>query len=267
VPFTPLGVTAFNNGGFPAGIKGGPVAEVFEWLVEQLHRIEPMMTDPNTGQLGYGCWAYSYRPNVNNPNSLSNHSSGTAIDYSAPRHPNGSSVAAGNSGWANPDAVQAVVNEAGVIRWLRGNDPMHFEISPGASESDVQAAANRLRRDNIPGQPKPPDPKPPTPTPTPTPEPVPPGGSQEDDDMPFHYYVRHTDGTIYRSADNLNTLRAVKSMDELHHYIGMAELPGGNIKAKTIRGGQWVDIDDEEDLWPQNTDSQSNLVPFGSVVK
>jgi hypothetical protein len=170
VPFHPLGVTGFRNGGFPTGIKGGDVATVFTYLVERLHaEAEPMLSDPISGQLGYGCWSYEYRANVNNPSQLSCHASGTAIDYNAPRHPNGTSVASGRSGWSirSVSAVRAILADlGGVVRWLDGNDPMHFEIHGTAAQ--VAAVAARLRR--IPGQvnDNPAEPAEPTPPPAPT---------------------------------------------------------------------------------------------------
>ena len=57
-----------------------------------------MQRDPATGLIGYGCWGYEFRANVNNPSQLSCHASGTAIDYNANRHPNGTVAPGGRSG-------------------------------------------------------------------------------------------------------------------------------------------------------------------------
>lgn len=178
VQFNPFGITPFKNGGFAGGVKGGDVHAVFTYLVDRLNGIEPIMRDPNTGQLGYGCWGYSYRANVNNPSTLSCHSSGTALDYNATRHANGTSVSAGNSGWSAADIVRVralLRSIGGVVRWLEGNDPMHFEIHGTADE--VRYAANKIRGGTLgsdpleQGHPGPPAEPPPTaPTPIPTPD-------------------------------------------------------------------------------------------------
>lgn len=153
-PFSVLGTKPFKDGGFPVGLKGGDVSTVFRHLVTRLHNeVEPMMIDPDSGLIGYGCWAYQYRANVNNPSVLSCHASGTAIDYNAPRHPNGTSVGAnGGGGWTAAQAAKIrgiLADLGGVVRWLTSNDPMHFEIA--ASEAAVAAVATRLSRD--PGKP------------------------------------------------------------------------------------------------------------------
>jgi hypothetical protein len=139
-----VGAPPFGSGGFVGGMKGGDVGAVFEYLVNRLHNeVEPM--DSEGGNLGYGAWGYSYRANVNNPSSLSCHASGTAIDYNAPRHPNGTSTGPnGGGGWSGSQyhQINAILNEIGVIEWLNENDPMHFEIDGTASQ--VAEAAARL---------------------------------------------------------------------------------------------------------------------------
>lgn len=205
VPFHPMGVTGFRNGGFPTGIKGGDVATVFTHLVERLHaEAEPMLSDPATGQLGYGCWSYEYRANVNNPSQLSCHASGTAIDYNAPKHPNGTTVASGRSGWSirSVPAVRAILADlGGVVRWLEGNDPMHFEIHGTAAQ--VAAVAARLRR--IPGQV---NDTPPEPTETPTPAPTP--GPTVEDDM----FTDENGKALELAAQGGYTYRLVRDTDD-----------------------------------------------------
>lgn len=132
---------------YPGGIKAGDVETVFSYLVDRLHSdVEPMMTDPDNGSTGYGAWGYSYRDNVNNPGQLSCHASATAIDYNAPKHPNGTSTGPnGGGGWtgAQYSKIQQILAEcSGVVRWLTSNDPMHFEISGSASA--VASAAAKL---------------------------------------------------------------------------------------------------------------------------
>lgn len=138
-----LGSRPFNNGGFPSGVKDGSVARIFRYLVSRLHaEVEPIMTEGSN--IGYGCWGYSFRANVNNPSVLSCHASGTAIDYNAPRHPNGT-VAGPNGGGGWTAAQVAKIREIladldGVVRWLSGNDPMHFEIAGTPAAVDRVAA-------------------------------------------------------------------------------------------------------------------------------
>lgn len=154
VPLSVAGSRPFGEGGFPGGVVGGPVHTVFSVLVYRLHtEVEPMMT--KDGQVGYGCWAYTYRANVNNPSQLSCHASGTAIDYNAVRHPNGTSTGpGGGGGWSGDQyrKIQGILADlGGVIRWLKGNDPMHFEIYGNAAA--VAAVAARL---SGPDKPEPP---------------------------------------------------------------------------------------------------------------
>jgi hypothetical protein len=134
--YTVLGTVPYGSGGYAGGMKAGDISTVFTYLIEQLDaRVEPM--DSGGGGDGYGCWAYNYRANVNNPSSLSCHASGTAIDYNAPRHPNGTSTGpSGGGGWtaAQYYEVCEILDELqGALDWLTSNDPMHFE-------ADVDAA-------------------------------------------------------------------------------------------------------------------------------
>lgn len=149
---------------FPGGIKSGDVEKVFQHLIQRLHNeVEPMMTDPGTGKIGYGCWGYTYKQNVNNPSTLSCHASGTAIDYNAPKHPNGTSTtSSGGGGWtgAQYKKIQQILAEmGGVVRWLSGNDPMHFEIK--GTSAQVAAVAARLSGGTLPapGTPNTPEPE------------------------------------------------------------------------------------------------------------
>src|SRR4051812_39134525 len=69
-----------NGVSFAPGCKSGPVHTV---LAHVAHRL---MTEVE--KAGEGCWGYAYSRN-RNANNLSCHASGTAIDFNAPRHPNG----------------------------------------------------------------------------------------------------------------------------------------------------------------------------------
>lgn len=110
----------------PPGVKSGDVATVLRYVAEQFHkRVEP---------LGEGCWGYAYRQN-RNANNLSCHSSGTAIDLNAPRHPNGK---AGTFTKAQVATIRRILTEVdGAVRWggdFTGTpDEMHFEIVANAA--------------------------------------------------------------------------------------------------------------------------------------
>jgi len=165
-----VGAPPFGSGGYAGGMKSGDVSTLFIYLINRLHNeVEPMM---NQGGNGYGCWGYSYRANVNNPSQLSCHASGTAIDYNAPKHPNGTSTGPnGGGGWSGSqyNKIRDILAGPlqGAIRWLTSNDPMHFEIYGNSSK--VASVAKSLGGGGTP--------VPPTPTPEP-PKPEP------EDDMP-----------------------------------------------------------------------------------
>jgi hypothetical protein len=105
---------------FPGGVKAGDVATVLGYVATQLHhRVEACVA-------GWD-WGYTFKANVNNPSQLSCHASGTAIDYNAPLHSNGSS---GTFTDAQVGTIYAILNEVqGAVDWLEGYDEMHFEIS------------------------------------------------------------------------------------------------------------------------------------------
>jgi hypothetical protein len=68
---------------------------------------------------------------VNNPSQLSCHASGTAIDWNAPDHPNGSSGTFSN---AQVTTIYTILAEVeGAVAWLESYDEMHFEICVSAS--------------------------------------------------------------------------------------------------------------------------------------
>lgn len=96
------------------------------------------------------CWGYAFRPNANDPNSLSRHSGAIATDGNAPLHPNG--VPTRNTFTsAQIDEVHKILDEIvdddgnRVLRWggdYTGTpDAMHTEINAG-TESVKQAARN-----------------------------------------------------------------------------------------------------------------------------
>jgi hypothetical protein len=139
-----IGVVPFvvNGVSFPSGARGGDVGVVFGYLAEQYaKRVEPLVSP--------GCWGYYYKQSANSAALLSCHSSGTAIDFNAPKHPNGKR---GTFTAAQVKAIRAILAElGGVVYWggdAWGNgtpDEMHFEIDTDATVAQVAAVANKIR--------------------------------------------------------------------------------------------------------------------------
>jgi hypothetical protein len=128
-----IGVEPFSVAGvaFPGGVRGGDVTTVLRYIAVQYHhRVQPLVSP--------GCWGWSYRQN-RNANNLSCHSSGTAIDINAPKHPNGIE-ASENFTARQIDEIHTILAEINelddVVHWggdwhkINGltPDPMHFEI-------------------------------------------------------------------------------------------------------------------------------------------
>jgi hypothetical protein len=125
---------------FPGGVKRGPVSVVLRYLIEQFDkRVEEVdLYDPGDE------WGYVYKPSANSPSKLSCHSSGTAVDINATRHPNRKR---GTFTAAQVDAIHTILDELdGVVRWLGDTsgtpDEMHFEIKGTAAE--VARVAGRI---------------------------------------------------------------------------------------------------------------------------
>lgn len=123
-------------------VDNANVATVFTYLVQQYDkRVEPVK-----GPVADD-WGFAYRANVNSPNELSNHASGTAIDINATKHPN--AVATSKTFTTKQvAAVHAILAELDhVVRWggdyTHTVDAMHFEINvpPGG----LAAIGKKLR--------------------------------------------------------------------------------------------------------------------------
>lgn len=123
------------------GVRAGDVAVVLHYVAEQLNRRVEQAITP-------GCWGYNYRANVNNPNQLSTHASGTSFDYNAPKHPNGKKNTFTATQFAEIDEILREVDN--VVVQLRGYDEMHFEIKGNAAK--VAAVARKLRGGTSPAQ-------------------------------------------------------------------------------------------------------------------
>jgi peptidoglycan hydrolase-like protein with peptidoglycan-binding domain len=129
--FAPCGVA------YPGGVKSGDVETVLRYLAEQYHaRVEPLVS-------GW-CWGYTYKE-ISGSNTISNHGSGTALDFNAPDHPYGVRGTFNSGQVSQIRAILAEVSPA--VRWGgdysgSGVDEMHFEIN--ASAATVADVAARL---------------------------------------------------------------------------------------------------------------------------
>lgn len=121
--------------GITGKVLDGDVWIVFRWLVEQYNaRVEKV--NPKDS------WGYSYRKIRGGSSSWSNHSSATAIDIDASKHP---FLASGTMTAKQAAACRAIVAESGgVLKWLEGHDEMHWEIRPGVTAAQVAAFARTI---------------------------------------------------------------------------------------------------------------------------
>ena len=140
-PNLPLRPLVIDGIPFPPGIRDDDAVEtVLRYVLEQYNRrVEPLRHP--------GCWGFNYRANANDPNSLSNHSSGTAVDVNAPAHPNGVATLRTFSR-TQVACVHAILAEVrGVVRWggdyTRTPDAMHFEIN--TDPATLHEVAEELR--------------------------------------------------------------------------------------------------------------------------
>lgn len=130
----------------PGILDNDDVYEVLRYVAEQMHaRVEPIVRE---GWHQADDWGFYFRDNRNDPDSLSNHSSATAFDYNATRHPNG--VPTRNTWGAVQIAeIHRILAEVDhVVRWggdyTKTPDSMHFEVN--ADRAAVAKVAARLRR-------------------------------------------------------------------------------------------------------------------------
>jgi hypothetical protein len=135
VPLSTLSVGAAT---FPAGVRRGDVHVVLGYVARRFDReVEALVK-------GW-CWGHSYRV-ISSSTSLSNHSSGTAIDLNAPRHPLGRS---GTFSATQRSHIRSILNSCnGVVRWggdySGRKDEMHFEINVRPGDPRLAALAKRI---------------------------------------------------------------------------------------------------------------------------
>lgn len=125
----------------PNGVLAGDVAYIFRWLAGEFDsRVERLVKGT--------CWGWFNRT-VRGSTSISNHASGTAVDFNADQHPLGSSPGDTFSDAQIKTIRSIVASTGGVIRWggdyTGRKDPMHFEINTTAAK--VKAFAAQLRED------------------------------------------------------------------------------------------------------------------------
>lgn len=123
---------------FPNGWLKGDVDVIFTDLISRLDKIERI----DNG----GCWGYFVK-GIEGSSSISNHASGTAIDYNAPDHPMGTR---NTYSAAKRAAIHSLLKRYdGVIRWggdYTGRpDDMHFEIND--DKAAVHKVAEKISND------------------------------------------------------------------------------------------------------------------------
>ena len=132
-----------NGVEFIGGIRDDDAVEaVLGYVLKRIDdEVEPLINP--------GCWGFSYRANANNPNSLSNHASGTAVDFNAPQHPNGVPTARTFTTAQVARIHNILADVDHVIRWggdYSGTpDAMHLEVV--VDQPTLAAVAARLEED------------------------------------------------------------------------------------------------------------------------
>lgn len=114
---------SMNGVSFPGGCRDGDVKWIFGWYLARFDR------EVESLHKGW-CWGYAFRPNKNDPDELSNHASGTALDINAPAHPNGKRGTFSKSQMADIDRLCRATH--GALRsgafYKSTVDAMHLEV-------------------------------------------------------------------------------------------------------------------------------------------
>jgi hypothetical protein len=126
---------------FPNGVLKGDVATVLHEVADRYHRtVEPLV--PGT------CWGWFVKP-IEGSTTISNHASGTAVDFNADRHPMGEAASKTLSTWQIKACHAIIAYCGGVVRWggdYTGRpDPMHWEII--GTPAQVKQLADKIRGD------------------------------------------------------------------------------------------------------------------------
>jgi len=139
------------------GVRAGDVATVLFYVAGQLDaRVEDGDLYPQGDE-----WGYSYRPSKNSAALLSCHSSATAFDWNATRHPNGKR---GTFTAAQVAEIRNILAEVDALVYWGGDawgngtpDEMHFEIAEGVTLEQLAETAAKIKA-GLPKPPKTPDP-------------------------------------------------------------------------------------------------------------
>lgn len=120
---------------FPGGCRKGNVHTLFAWFANEFHEKVEHLRE------GW-CWGYAPRNIRGSTSTLSNHASGTALDFNAPDHPRGTNPSANYSA-KQINAIHRLlerchIDGVAVIRWggdyiNAPKDGMHFEINTDAT--------------------------------------------------------------------------------------------------------------------------------------
>lgn len=136
-------IASYSIPGGRVSVRKGDVATVLVYVAKRFHSEVEKLKWP-------GVWGYAERK-IRGGSSLSNHASGTALDFNAPAHWLGERNTFSNS---QERAIRRILNDCdGVIRWggdYNGRkDEMHFEINKGTSA--VRSLANKIEAGKKPG--------------------------------------------------------------------------------------------------------------------
>lgn len=128
---------------FVPGIRDDDdVHTVLSYVLGQFHKRVEQLHNP-------GCWGFAYRENRNNPNSLSRHSGGIAVDANAPAHPNGVATSRTFTQAEIAEVHQILAEVDHIVRWggdYNGTpDAMHFEIDVPPNSPALAEVADRIR--------------------------------------------------------------------------------------------------------------------------
>lgn len=129
---------------FPGGLRRGAVTTVLIYVAAQLHeRVESAHASSQRDE-----WGYAER-DIRGSTSVSNHASGSALDWNATLHPLGQE---GTFSHSQQHEIEKILGEVEhVVRW-GGNysgrkDEMHFEVN--ASLGEVERVAQKLGEEEV----------------------------------------------------------------------------------------------------------------------
>lgn len=133
---------------FSPGIRDNDdVYTLLQYVAEQMNERVERVWAP--GWHEQDDWGFSYRDNKNDPNNLSRHSGGIAIDYNATRHPNGVATSKTFTNRQIEEVHRILAETEHVVRWggdYSGTpDAMHFEIDEPPGSAKLARVADKIR--------------------------------------------------------------------------------------------------------------------------